>query len=355
MNAFRFQTPLMFLFLIPVLTVCILAFRRQQPAVLYSSLSPLRDLPVSLRQRFRRLLPWLHALGLVLIVVSLARPQLGREETRLQTEGIAVQMCIDKSGSMQAMDFRIDGERVNRLTAVKDVFRRFVTGGREFSGRQNDLIGLIAFGGFASALCPPTLDHGALLEVLSSVEIPAPIEDERGRVLNADLLREEQATAIGDALALAVDRLKNVTAKSRIVVLLSDGENTAGVVSPEEAAAAAKEFGIRVYCIGVGSNGMAPFPFLDRADRVVLRPQPVRLDEATLRSIASETGGEYFNAKDTIGLKNVCEQIDRLEKSEVEGQLYTDYSEMFMYPMAAGVICILLATVLGATWLRGLP
>lgn len=355
MNAFRFQSPLLLLFLIPVIAICFFMGRKRRFAVLYSSVEYVRSLPITFRQRVRRTLPWLRALGLVLIVFSLARPQLGREETRIHTEGVAIQMCIDKSGSMQAMDFMLDKERVNRLDAVKDVFRKFVTGGDDFYGRQDDLVGLIAFGGFASALCPPTLDHGALLEVLAAVQIPKPIEDEQGHVLNARLLQEEQATAIGDALALAVDRLKNVTSKTRIVVLLSDGENTAGVVSPEEAAAAAKEFGIKVYSIGVGANGMAPFPFVDRYDRIVLSPQPVRLDEATLKLIASETGGEYFNAKDMESLKAVCEQIDKLEKTEIEGRLYTEYREVFVYSLATGLACILLAEILAATWLRGLP
>ncbi|MEQ9409762.1 MAG: VWA domain-containing protein [Fuerstiella sp.] len=355
MSTFRFETPLMLLLLVPVCAVAGFSLFRRRRTIIYSSVETLKQLPITLRQRLRRLLPWLQLAGLTLIVIALARPQFGREETRIRTEGIAIQMCIDRSGSMQALDFPVDGEQVDRLTAVKKVFRDFVAGDGGFSGRPDDLIGLVAFGGFASALCPPTLDHGALLEILSTVKIPEPIRDDRGRVLNAELLREEQATAIGDALALAVDRLKNVKSSSKVIVLLSDGENTAGVVAPEDAAAAAAEFGIRVYSIGVGSNGMAPYRVEDAFGREFLQSQPVRLDEATLKSIADITGGAYFNAKDVDALEQVYAEIDALEKTEIEGRLYTEYREVFGYPMGAGLCCVLMTVFLGSTWLRGLP
>src|SRR5690606_12672744 len=184
-------------------------------------------------------------------------------EFRIRTEGIAIEMCIDRSGSMQAVDFQIHGRSVNRLEAVKHVFRDFVGGDGELPGRPDDLIGLIAFGGFAEALCPQTLDHGALLQILDGVDFPKPIRDREGRVINEQLLEEELQTALGDAVALAVDRLKDVPAKSRVIILLSDGENTAGIIEPADAAKAAREFGIRIYSIGVGSTGMAPFPGRD--------------------------------------------------------------------------------------------
>ncbi len=355
MTTFRFESPLLLLLLIPVTAIGLYVTLRRKPTVTYSSVALLKALPVTFRQRLRSMLPWLQLLGLVLMTVALARPQFGREETRIRTEGIAIQVCIDRSGSMQALDFPVDGEQVDRLTAVKKVLRDFVAGDGDFSGRQDDLIGLIAFGGFASALCPPTLDHGALLEVLSTVKIPEAIRDDNGRILNEELLREEQATAIGDALALAVDRLKDIEAKSKVIVLLSDGENTAGVVSPEDAAAAAAEFDIKVYSIGVGSNGMAPYRVVDTFGRQFLQSQPVRLDEAMLKKIASKTGGEYFNAKNTETLEQVYAEIDQLEKTEIEGRVYTEYREVFSYPICAGLTCLLLTVVFGSTWLRGLP
>ena len=146
MSTFRFESPFALLLCIPVLAVvCVTAFRRRS-AVLYSSVAILKDLPVTLRQRLKRLLPWLRLFGLLLIVVALARPQLGTEESRIRSEGIAIQMCIDRSGSMQALDFPVNGEQVNRLEAVKYVFRKFVAGEDDFTGRPDDLIGLVAFG-----------------------------------------------------------------------------------------------------------------------------------------------------------------------------------------------------------------
>lgn len=355
MSTFRFESPLVLLLLLPVLGFAVWGAFRRRDTVLYSSTELLRQLPVTLRQRIRRLLPWLKWIGILLIIVALARPQLGSEESRIRTEGIAIQMCIDRSGSMEALDFPIDDEQVNRLDAVKHVFRKFVAGEDAFGGRTDDLIGLIAFGGFATALCPPTLDHGALLDVLESVKIPMPIRDGNGRILNERLLGEERQTAIGDALALAVDRLKNVESKSKIIVLLSDGENTAGVVSPEDASHAAAEFGIKVYSIGIGSNGLAPYPAVDPFGRRFLQQRQCTLDEDGLKSIADETDGLYFNAKDLEGLNRVYEEIDALEKTEVEGRIYTSYREVFNYPLVSGVACLLLAVILGSTWLRGLP
>jgi Ca-activated chloride channel family protein len=356
MNAFRFQDPVWMLLLIPAIGFGLLSIRRERNAtVLYSNVELLKGLPVTLAQRWKRFLPWLKIGGLVLIVLALARPQSGREEFRIRTEGIAIEMCIDRSGSMRALDFPVDGERVNRLDAVKRVFHQFVVGEGDFNGRPDDLIGLVVFGGFADAKCPPTLDHGALLDILDTVEIPEPVVDKQGRIINEQLWQEEQATAIGDAIAVGVDRLKDIESKSRVIVLLSDGENTAGVVQPEEAADAAAEFGIRIYSIGVGTTGMAPYPTTDAFGRNVLRAQPVRLDEEALKMLSQKTGGRYFNAQNTEALAEVYTEIDRLEKTETEGRLYTEYREIFQWLMLPGLGCVLLQIVLTATRFRGLP
>ena len=356
MNVFRLQDPAWLWLLIPVMGLSLLSLRRQrQTAVLYSSVALLRDLPVTFAQRVRRILPWFQIGGMMLIVFALARPQSGREEFRIRTEGIAIQMCIDRSGSMQALDFPLDGQRVNRLDAVKHVFRQFVAGEASFDRRPDDLIGLVVFGGFADAKCPPTLDHGALLEVLDTVKIAEPVTDKQGRVINENLWQEEQATAIGDAIAVAVDRLKDVKSKSRVIVLLSDGENTAGVIEPAEAAEAAAAFGIRIYAIGVGTTGMAPFPTVDAFGRRALQAQPVRLDEATLKMLADKTSGHYFNAQGTDALADVYAEIDRLEKTETEGRLYTEYREIFQSLMLPGLAFVLIPVALTATRFRGLP
>jgi Ca-activated chloride channel homolog len=356
MSSFRFHDWPWLLAVIPVLVIGYLSWRREQrSAVLYSSVALMRNLPVTLAFRIKRLLPVVRIVGVILIVVALARPQLGLEEFRIHAEGIAIEMCIDRSGSMRALDFPIEGKRVDRLEAVKYVFRRFVDGDDSVGGRSDDLIGLVVFGGFADAKCPPTLDHGALLEVLDTVQIPEPIRDKQGRVINEALLREEQATAIGDAVAVAIDRLKDLESKSRVIVLLSDGENTAGVVSPEDAADAAAAFGIKIYSIGIGSTGMAPYPAADLFGRQVLQARPVRLDEVTLKMLAQKTGGQYFNAKDTNSLASIYEEIDSLEKTETEGRLYTEYREVFQTLMLPGFACIVLELLLSATRFRSQP
>ena len=356
MNAFQFRDPVWLLLLIPVIGSGLLSIRRDRNStVLYSNVELLKGLPVTLAQQLKRFLPWLKIVGLTLIVLALARPQSGREEFRIRTEGIAIEMCIDRSGSMRALDFPVDREQVNRLAAVKRVFHQFVAGEGDFDGRPNDLIGLVAFGGFADAKCPPTLDHGALLDILDTVEIPEPIVDKQGRIINEQLWQEEQATAIGDAIAVGVDRLKDIKSKSRVILLLSDGENTAGVVQPEEAANAAAEFGIRIYTIGVGTTGMAPYPTTDAFGRNILRAQPVRLDEDSLKMLSQKTGGRYFNAQNAEALTEVYAEIDRLEKTETEGRVYTEYREMFQWLMLPGLGFVLLQVVLAATRFRGLP
>lgn len=352
MTALRFQDPMWCLLLIPLFLAVIFAIRKQRSsAVLFSSVQVLKTLPRTLALRFKGLVPWIRFLGMAMVILALARPQYGIEEFRVRTEGVAIEMAIDRSGSMRAMDFEIDGERVNRLAVVKDVFKKFVAGQDGLPGRPDDLIGLIAFGGFADSKCPLTLDHGALLQVLDTINIPKEIIDSRGNLLN----REEFATAIGDAVTLGVERLKHVEAKSKILILLSDGENTAGIISPEEAAEAAKAFDVKIYAIGVGSTGRVPMPGIDQFGKQVLGSQMVRLDEKNLKMLAETTEGRYFNAKNTEALKEVYAEIDRLEKTETEGRLYTEYKELFQYSLFPGLILVLLELLLTATRFRSLP
>jgi Ca-activated chloride channel family protein len=366
-TGFRFQDPLWLLLLIPLLLAGVLAIHRQRRvAVLYSEVSLLSLLPVTMALRAKRLLPWIRLLGLALVVAALARPQHGREEFRIRAEGIAIQMCIDQSGSMEAMDFHVEGRQVNRLTAVKRVFRDFVAGKGKLPGRPDDLIGLVAFSGYAESKCPLTLDHGALLQVVDTVElaelrrrlqdrqIDRRMSDQLRRQL-ATALQEETLTAIGDAVALAVDRLQDVKAKSKVIILLSDGESNAGVVDPAEAARTAKAFGIKIYSIGIGTTGWAPVPAVDPFGRKALRRQAVRLDEETLKMLAETTGGRYFNAKDTEALENVYAEIDKLEKTLSEGRLYTEYRELYQYAMFPGLGLILLEILLVSTRFRSLP
>lgn len=357
MMGFRFQDPLWLLLLIPLAVAGLwILRRRRQAAMIYSSVELLKKLPVTWAQRVKRLLPWIFLAGLALLVVALARPQHGKEEFRIRAEGIAIEMVVDRSGSMQAMDFELNVKRATRLAVVKKVFQDFVAGEGGLAGRPDDLIGLVDFGGFVEAKCPMTFDHGALLQLLDTVKIPEPIVDARGNIINERLLGEELSTAIGDALATSVERLKPIKAKSKIIILLSDGESNAGVVDPAEAAQAAKTYGIKIYTIGIGTTGIVPMPQgKDAYGQQIFAPQPVRLDERTLKMIADATGGRYFNAQDTQTLRKIYADIDKLEKTTTEGRIYTEYRELFSYVLFPGLGLVLLEMFLACTRLRSLP
>jgi Ca-activated chloride channel family protein len=330
---------------------------QRRPAALFSSIAEFRNLPVTFAQRIRRLMPYLYALGMLLLAVGLSRPQTGRTESRITGEGIAIELVLDTSGSMEALDFQLDGRDVSRLTAVKRVIQDFVLGSRErkLAGRTDDLVGLVAFGGFADSKCPLTLDHGAVVDIVSSLEIPKPILDRQGRVINAETLKEELATAIGDGVALGVDRLRGAKAKSKVLVLLTDGDNNAGVVDPRDAAKIAAESGIRMYTIGIGRNGVVPMPQMDEFGGRVLVPAQFHIDEELLREMAETGGGKYFHASDLNGLAAVYSEIDRLEKTQFEETKYSEYLERFRGFAGAGLALILVVGTLMETRFRSLP
>lgn len=356
MNSLRFVDPWWLVLVAPLVVVTIIAVRRERRvSVLYSSTRLLRELPVTLAQRVKRLLPWLRFLGLLLVVVAIARPQAGLSQFRINTEGIAIVMCLDRSGSMEALDFELNGQRIDRLAVVKQVFRDFVSGKGKLRGRPDDLIGLVTFGGFAEGKAPLTFDHGALLEVLDSVQISQPVYDAGGNIINERYLQEERATAIGDAVTLAVDRLKASSAKSKVIILLSDGENTAGIIDPVAAAEAAKAFGVKVYSIGIGTTGRVPFPVTDRYGRRAFVSQMVRLDDTTLKMLADTTGGRYFSAQDTEALESVYAAIDKLEKSVSEGTVYSEYRELFHWWLLPGLVLVVAEVVLRSTRFRSWP
>jgi Ca-activated chloride channel family protein len=317
----------------------------------------LKRLPVTLAQRLRRTLKYVYALGLCLIIVALARPQAGKAESRITGQGIAIEIVLDVSGSMEAIDFQLDGRDVSRLEAVKHVIQEFVLGSRNrgLSGRPDDLLGLVAFGGFADSKCPLTLDHGALVQIVKELEVPKPIRDGQGRVINGQSLQEELATAIGDGVAVGVDRLRGAKAKSKVMVLLTDGDSNAGVVDPREAAKIAAESGIRLYAIGIGKNGMVPFPQEDAFGNRVLVPAQFRIDEELLREMAQTGVGKYFHASDSEGLVQVYAEIDKLEKSQLEETKYSEYTELFRWFAGPGLALVLLTGLLTETRFRSLP
>jgi Ca-activated chloride channel family protein len=286
---------------------------------------------IGLRPTWRQRLAWLPAaltLGTVaLMVIALARPREGREQTVVDSEGIAIEMVVDLSGSMRAMDFQIDGKHVDRLTAIKSVAGRFIHGDdsanekAKLTGRTSDLVGLISFARYADAVLPPTLDHAFVMAQLNHQQIVT--------------RRTDDGTAIGDAISLAVEKLnrldgkKREKVKSKVMILLTDGENNAGDFDPVQAAELAKTMGIKIYTIGVGTRGSAPVPVRNPfTGRQEIQWAEVNIDEDTLQKIATTTGGKYFRATDTESLDAIYREIDQLEKTKVESRHFVDYREL---------------------------
>lgn len=353
-----FYSPWYFLLL---LLVPLIAWRlfapRRRCAIRFSSLKLVQQLSPTLRQRLTWLPGALTLAAIVFLVLGIARPREGREQTIAESEGIAIEMVVDRSGSMRAMDFQIDGEHVDRLTAIKKVAGEFVAGDKELDGRFSDSVGLITFAGYADGETPPTLDHAFLIAQLNSASIVS--------------ARSEDGTAIGDAISLAVEKLIALDArqkekvKSKVIILLTDGENNAGELEPIQAAELAETMGIKIYTIGVGTKGEAPVPVTDVFGRSTVQMMAVNIDEATLEKVASITGGKYFRATDTDSLKAIYGEIDKLEKTSVEAQHFVDYRELAVQSTTAGwysipplllIAFVLLAArlVLQQTWLREL-
>ncbi|PYL01807.1 MAG: hypothetical protein DME19_00450 [Verrucomicrobia bacterium] len=255
-----------------------------QPAFLYSSVQLVRGITGITRSSAGSILLKLRWLALSLFIIALARPQLGEGETPVRASGIDIVVAIDLSGSMSSEDFELKGQRVNRLTIAKDVLEQFV------AKRPNDRIGLVAFARDAYIAAPLTLDHDFLLQNLERLEIATPDKD---------------GTAIGSALTTALNRLREIKSKSKIVILMTDGQNNAGKVPPLTAAEAAETLAVKVYTVGVGTRGMAPIPYLDPFGRKQYAQQPVDIDEATLQQISGRTGGKYYRADKTETLRSI--------------------------------------------------
>ncbi len=279
---------------------------------------------------------WLGALrllALAVLIVALARPQLGRGTTEVEASGIDIMLAIDVSGSMEALDFTQNGQRVNRLEVVKDVVAKFA------KERPNDRIGVVAFAGRPYLSCPLTLDHDWLVERLRSLKI--------GQV--------EDGTAIGSAIVSAANHLKEQEAKSRIIVLLTDGMNNSGAANPATAAEAAKALNIKIYTVGAGTRGEAPMPVTDRYGRQRLQMVQVDLDEDTLKKVAADTGGQYFRATDTGSLEKVYDAINQLETTKRKLKKYEDVDELVFLALFPGLILLGMERLLGETRLRRLP
>jgi len=301
--------------------------------ILFSTTSTLSRIGQRRRSRAGAILAGLIYFSLALFVIALARPQLGRVVTRVQATGVDIMLALDVSRSMLAEDFTIGNTRANRIEAVKRVTEQFI---RE---RPNDRIGIVAFAGRPYLVSPLTLDHDWLIQNLDRLRI--------GLV--------EDGTAVGSAIASASNRLKDKEAKTKLIVLLTDGDNNAGKVMPLTAAEAAKTLGIRIYTIGAGTEGEAPFPMTNAFGRTVYRNVLVKFDEKALQEIATITNGKFFRATDTESLKTIFGEIDKLEKSKIEVEKTAQYRDLFHWFLIPGLACLILEMLLSQTLWRRLP
>ncbi|HET6343810.1 MAG TPA: VWA domain-containing protein [Myxococcota bacterium] len=308
---------------------------RAHAALRFSSIESLKRLAPSRSLLLRRGIETLRLLSVALLLAGLTRPQTGRKESRITTDGVDIMLAIDTSGSMQALDLDADQpipRRRNRLAVVKKVVEGFI------QKRDTDQVGMVVFGGDAYTQCPLTLDHGIVATFLDRIE-PGMAGD---------------MTAIGSGLGAAVNRLRKSHAKSKVIILLTDGRNNAGGLSPKKAAEVAHALGIKVYTIGAGGRGQAPF-VVEGVFGKQLVYDNVDIDEDTLREIATLTGGAYFRAEDTAGLQKIYDQIDALEKTEIQMKSYMEYTERFSWFVIPALGLLLVEVVLLGTRFRKIP
>lgn len=311
-------------------------------AIVFSATAPFRSIGKSSASRAGRILRALVWLALSAFIIAIARPQLGKSLTQVEASGIDIMLVLDVSNSMLAKDFTIGGEEATRLDAVREVTRKFI------EARPNDRIGMIAFGTHPYVVSPMTLDHDWLLQNLDRVRI--------GLV--------EGSTAIGSAMASAGNRLNDKQSKSRVMVLLTDGDNNAGKIPPNTAAEALKALHIHFYAIGIGTNGIAPFPVMDeqtgrvvtdRRGNVYYQRAAVSFNEKGLREIASIADGKFYRATDTQSLEEIYADIDKLEKTTISAKKYQQYRDLFPACIAAGCGLLIGQLLLGQTIWKRLP
>lgn len=326
MIVFRHPLLLLLLLLVPLL-VWLRYARRRQAALAFSDGAALLGLPRSPWLALRRLPPALFAAGLICLAVAAARPQTGMSESRVDTEGVDIVLVVDTSTSMRSEDFSTAVKRMDRLDAAKSVLAKFI------QARPDDRMGIVAFAAMPYTIAPLTTDHAWLM-----------LQMDR---LQTGML--EDATAIGDALASGVNRLRDSKAKSKIVILLTDGINNAGRMTPPDAAQAAAALGIKVYTVGAGSNqprAAGIFGFMQAGGEI---------DEAALKKIAEITQAKYFRATDLKSLEDTYRAIDQMEKTKIKLDQYTRYEEKFAPFLVLGLLCLGLETLLGFTRLGRLP
>ena len=341
-SALTFANPWLLLLLLALPLLAYLRGRRGPAAALvFSSTAVLHGLGKASKSRAGQILRALLFLTLAFFITALARPRLGRSLTQVEASGIDIMLVIDVSGSMLIKDFTVGGDPATRVDAVREVTRKFI------EGRPNDRIGLIAFAGRPYVVSPMTLDHDWLLQNLDRLRV--------GLV--------EDGTAIGSGIAAAASRLNDKGSKSRVLVLLTDGENNAGKIPPNTAAEALKALKIQLYAIGAGINGVAPAPVPDRrggfltdlSGNYIYQNQPVHFNETGLKEVAKIADGQFFRATDTKSLERIYSDIDKLEKSTVSVKKYQEYRDLFPACIMAGCGLLVAQLLLGETVWKKLP
>jgi Ca-activated chloride channel family protein len=330
MFGFEFANPEYFwilLVIVPMVVWYVFKERRSHADLQFSSLRPFRQMKQGTRVWGRHLLFVARVAGIILLTVALARPQSSNSWQEYQSEGIDIVLALDISTSMLARDFTPD-----RLEAAKEVATKFII------ERPQDRIGLVVFSGESFTQSPLTTDHAVLINVMKDIK--------SGMIADG--------TAIGLGLANAINRLKDSHSKSRVIILLTDGVNTQGTIAPITAAELAKTFGVRVYTIGVGTMGEAPYP-VPTDYGIVIRPVPVEIDEDILTRIADMTGGKYFRATDNRKLEQIYGEIDQLEKSRVEVKHFSKKDEKYFLFALAGMLLLILEALGCYTLLRKMP
>ena len=326
-GAIQFAQPWMLLLLLALPLWWWWRARHRPPAIVFSRVRVLAEGPRAGRATARAIF-LLRNLLLAAVIVALARPRSGASAETVTSEGINVVLAVDLSSSMLAQDFQPQ----NRLEVAKDKLRQFV------QARRSDRIGIVAFAGEALTQVPLTTDYPVVQAAISNLQA--------GQL--------EDGTAIGTAIATAANRLRNAPGRSRVMILLTDGENNRGSIDPRTAAAAAAEFDIKIYSIGVGTEGMAPVPVGRGLFGLRYENRPVRIDEDLLRDVARQTGGRYFRARDAAALQSIYEQIDVLERVPVRTRTYVRYSEQYRWPLALALAALVLEFTLLA-WRGPLP
>ena len=334
MFVIRFLQPELFWLLAALPLVMLWRGRRGPVAALeYSDVTLAREVARTSRSRIGGLVWMLPLLGAALMVVGLARPQKSDSSTQVTANGIDIVLCLDVSGSMQALDFLVEGKRVNRIQVVKSVVAKFI------EERPNDRIGLVAFAGAPYLVSPITLDHDWLQQNLERINVGS----------------GDDGTAIGSAIAAGVNHLRTTKAKSKIVILLTDGVNNTGKISPLAAAEAAKALGVKIYTIGVGVRGKAPLPVRDEAGNVHMVMAAMDVDEKTLQAIADQTGGKFYRATDTDSLQRIYEEINHYETSAQTVQKFEHVDELYRWALWPALGLLGLSVILQHTRFRRLP